>query len=428
MMHDQFVKVFNNTKEFPSMQDVARELGLSVQTVKNKAVALRRTKQYAGKVINRNGVELPLSENTERIREATAEECIEHLRTFALLNSEKGVTRDSFRKYGPLAESAWNHHFGTFNEFMRQAQLKLSRQQHQLERHVAKHVSVDHYRNLAEQRASYAAKYERKDKKRFQTILVCSDLHDELVDPFYLRVLIDTAKRVQPEIIALNGDVWDATEFGRYAVDPRNFDVVGKIKFVHERILKPLREACPNAQIDWISGNHEDRLVKHLADATPAMKVLLSDLHGFTVGSLLALDKFQVNFIAKSDLGAYTATNIKSEVAKNYKVYFDCYATNHFPEGVKLGLPGTNGHSHKFKVTPCYNEIFGSYSWIQTGCGHLQDASYCNAEKWDMGFLLAHIDTEKKAVNQEYIPITDFAVVGGQFYYRNAKELVRVVA
>jgi hypothetical protein len=195
---------------------------------------------------------------------------------------------------------------------------------------------------------------------------------------------------------------------------------------VHQHILEPLREACPDAQIDWISGNHEDRMVKHLADATPAMKVLLSDLHGFTVAKLLGLEEYEVNFIAKSDLAAYTATNAKKEVAKNYKVYFDCYVTNHFPEGINLGLPGTNGHCHKFKVTPCFNETFGSYSWIQTGCGHIKDASYCNAEKWDMGFLMAHVDTHTRGVNQEYVPITDFAVVGGKFYRRGDDEIVKV--
>jgi hypothetical protein len=161
MLHDQFVKTFNNTKQFPTMQDVARELGLSVQTVKNKAVALRRTKLYAGKIINRNGVELPESENVNRITEATAEECVEALRTFALLNPEKPVTRDSFRKYGPLAESAWNCHFGSFLEFKRQAQLELNRQQHQLERQIAKHVSVDHYRRANEERRDWAERYVR---------------------------------------------------------------------------------------------------------------------------------------------------------------------------------------------------------------------------------------------------------------------------
>jgi hypothetical protein len=371
----------------------------------------------------------PLSETLiPKITKATKEECIADLRSIAIDNPELVISRNYYRVHGKYSESCYSAWAGTFEEFKRQAGIKLSRQQHNLEKNIAKHASVDHYRQLNIDKKDWGDKYLRPVGKRFQTVLICSDLHDELVDPFYLRVLLDTAKRVQPEIIVLNGDIWDASEFGKYTVDPRGFNVVAKIKFIHEHILAPLRENCPDAQIDWISGNHEDRLVKHLADATPAMRILLSDLHGFTVSKLLGLETYQVNFIAKSDLSAYTVTNIKSEVAKNYKTYFGCYVTNHFPEGINLGMPGTNGHSHKFKVTPCYNETFGSYSWVQTGCGHLKDASYCNAEKWDMGFLLVHVDTESKNVNQEYLPITDFAVVGGTFYYRTPSEYIKVLA
>lgn len=426
-----FIRIYNDLENYPTLSSVADELGISIKTVTNKAGFIRslsKTDETAPKVIVRSSrSDMPLSEDTSRFMgDWGPDECINELRRIAEIDIEKVITRNYFRNHSSISEGTWNRHFGTFLEFKRQAGITLSRQQHGLERNIAKHASVDHYRNINIDRMDWGARYVRPSGKRFQTILVCSDLHDELVDPLYLRVLIDTAKRVQPEIIVLNGDIWDATEFGRYTVDPRSFNVVSKIKFIHENILAPLREACPDTQIDWISGNHEDRLVKHLADSTPAMKVLLSDLHGMTVSSLLGLDKYQVNFIAKSDLSAYTATNIKEEVAKNYKVYFDCYVTNHFPEGINLGMPGTNGHSHKFKVTPCYNEVFGSFSWIQTGCGHIKDASYCQGNKWDMGFLLAHIDTEKKLVNQEYCPVTDFSVVGGQFYYRNENERVRI--
>lgn len=370
----------------------------------------------------------PLSETLiPKIKQGSKDQVVEDLRAMAIANPEIAISRNYYRVNGKYSESVWSGYFGTFEEFKRQADLKLTRYQHAHERAIAKHASVDHYRAMNEERRDWGDKYIRDTNGRFKTMLVCSDLHDELVDPFYMRVLVDTARRAQPEIIVLNGDVWDASEFGKYTVDPRSYNVVSKIKFVHEKILAPLREACPNAQIDWISGNHEGRLVKHLADATPAMRSILSDLHGFTVGKLLGLEKYEVNFIAKSDLSAYTASNIKKEVAKDYKVYFDCYVTNHFPEGIYLGMPGTNGHCHKFKVTPCFNETFGSYSWVQTGCGHIKDASYCNGEKWDMGFLMVHIDTHTKSVNQEYVPIRDFAVTGGQFYYRSESEFVKVI-
>jgi hypothetical protein len=402
---------------------------IAKKKVAKKKVVKKVVAKVAKVVVPHYGVvsEAPLSESLFPKRsQGDRQQCIDDLRKMAIDNPTMAISRNYYRVHGKYSESNWSAFFGTFLEFKRQAEVILTRQQHVLERQIAKHASIDHYRRMTIDQSDWGDKYLRPDSKRFQTMLVCSDLHDELVDPLYLRVLIDTARRVQPETIILNGDVWDAAEFGRYAVDPRSFDIIGKIRFVHENILAPLREACPDAQIDWISGNHEDRLVKHLSDATPAMKVLLSDLHGFTVGSLLGLDKYQVNFIAKSDLSAYTATNIKNEVAKNYKVYHECFVTNHFPEGIHLGMAGTNGHSHKYKVTPCYNEVFGSYSWTQTGCGHLKDASYCNGEKWDMGFLLVHVDTQTKHLNQEYIPVTDFSVVGGKFYTRNESEFVRI--
>jgi hypothetical protein len=422
MLNDQFVRTFNNTKQFPTMQDVAREMGLSVQTVKNKAVALRRTKEYAGKIVNRNGVELPMSENVSRITEATAEECIEALRTFALLNPERQVTRDKFRREGPLAESAWNQHFGSFHEFRRQAQLELSRQQHQHERNLAKHVSVDHYRRLNVDRRDWADRYVRANSNRFKTILVCSDLHDKEIDLFYLRVLIDTAKRVQPDVIVFNGDVLDLPEFGKYGVDPREWDVTGRIRFTHDNIFAPLRKACPNAQMDFIEGNHEARLLRHMADATPALRSVLADLHGMTVAKLLGLDKFEINYIAKADLGAFTKRDFERELANNYKVYFDTVLCHHFPHARNMGLPGVNGHHHRHQVWSEFSPIYGAYEWHQLGSGHKRSASYCEGERWHNGFALVNVDTHTRATSFDYVAITDFAVSGGRWYYRDASE------
>jgi hypothetical protein len=46
-----------------------------------------------------------------------------------------------------------------------------------------------------------------------------------------------------------------------------------------------LREACPDAEIDVIEGNHEAPAAAHLADATPALRAVLADLHGMTSAS-----------------------------------------------------------------------------------------------------------------------------------------------
>jgi hypothetical protein len=423
-----FIKTYNDIVNFPAIADVAEALGISIKTVRNKAGTLRnlaKSDPAAQKMIVRAAhSEVPMSEDASKFNEDWGpEDCIAELRRIAEIDVERVVTRNYFRNHSHISESTWNRYFGTFEEFKRQAGLKLSRQQHALERNIAKHASVDHYRQLNIERADWDDKYLRENNNRFKTILTCSDLHDIEIDPFYLRVLIDTALRVQPDVICLVGDIFDLAEFGKYGVDPREWDVVSKIKFAHDKILRPLREACPDAQIDFIEGNHEARLLRQLADATPALRAVLSDLHGFTVGKLLGLEAFEINYIAKGDLSSFTKRDFEKELQNNYKVYYEAVMCHHFPHARNMGLPGVNGHHHSHQVWPMFSPIFGAYEWHQMGSGHKRSASYCEGEKWHNGFALINVDTHTKATNFDYVAVTDFAVSGGKWYHRNLDEM-----
>jgi hypothetical protein len=373
--------------------------------------------------------ESPLSENENKFDEtATSDDCIKDLRKVQeqLYGNEisRVISRNQYRKSGRYSDATWDQHFGTFTEFRRQAGIFLSRQQSKLERDIAKHASVDHYREYNKERADWGDKYVRKNKARFQTILAIADIHDINVDPFWLRVVLDTADRVKPDIICIDGDLFDLPEFGKYTVDPREWDVVGRIKFTHEKVLGPLRKVCPDAQMDLIEGNHEARLVRHLADASPGMRVVLSDLHGWRVGDLFKLNAFELNYIAAADLSAWTVKDNAKELSKNYKIYFDCVMAHHYPLGRQYGMPGFNGHNHKHIVWPNYSPQFGSYEWHQIGCGHRRDASYCEGLKWANGFVLINVDTETKSTSFDYIAVTDHAISGGKWYHRTKEETV----
>jgi len=353
----------------------------------------------------------------------SAAECVKILRDMAAADPEKVISRNYFRVNSPITESVWNAHFGTFHEFKRQAGIVLTRQQHGFEKEIARHASVDHYRKMSAERAGWGDKYLFPTKRRFKTILFASDLHDVEIDPFFLRVFLDTAKRLQPDVASLVGDVFDLPEFGKYTVDPREWDVVGRIKFVHNKIIGPLREACPNSQIDLEEGNHEARLLRMLADATPALRTLLADLHGMTIADLLGLAKYQVNYVAAGDLAAYTRRDFSDELNKNYRIYFDAVVAHHFPHARQMGMPGVNGHHHKHIVWPMFNPMFGAYEWHQMGCGHRRRASYCEGEKWHMGFPIAYVDTITKHTTFDYVQVGDFAVSGGKYYHRTKDEV-----
>lgn len=366
--------------------------------------------------------DVPLSEDELKFHpDWTADDCIAELRRIAELDVKQVITRNYFRNHSKISEATWNRYFGTFHEFKRQAGITLSRHAHQMEKAIAKHASMAAKKDITEQKKSYEGKYKRDVDGRWQSVLVGSDMHDVYCDPFYRRLFLETAKRVSPEKVILNGDIFDLPEFSKYVADPRLYDPVGRIKWVHN-FLGELRAAVPNSEIILVEGNHEYRLMRHLAEATPALMTVLADLHGMTISSLLGLDKFEVNLVARADLGAFTEKDIKEEIRKNYVMVYDALLFHHFPEGARMGYPGANGHHHKHLVSSYYSPLFGPYEWHQLGAGHIREASYCAGEKWSNGFLLAHVDTHTKHSVMEYIDVRDFAIIGGRFYQRTDVE------
>jgi hypothetical protein len=362
-----------------------------------------------------------ICEMVNNSHEYTEDELIQILRTLKLEEPSKWITRAFFREATQIPDSAWTHIFGTFEEFARQAKFSVNRGAHRFEKKVAAHKSRDHYAE-ANERHHWAGKYLKADG-RIKTSVVFSDTHDLLIDPFYERVLVSSCAKIQPDRIIMNGDLFDLAEFGKYAVDPRKWDVVGRIRAVH-KLMGELREVCPDAEFWFIEGNHEFRIIRHLQDQTPAMRAVLSDLHGWDTKKLLGIDVFEVNYVSKADLRASTVGEIKTQVQKNWHLFDDCYLVSHY-KMLNRGYDGTNGHDHKYQAWPVRRLNGGSGTWMQYGGGHVIDADYCDAEGlWNLGFGIVHTDSLHKSVNQQYIPITTIAEVGGEFYQREESEMV----
>ncbi len=348
---------------------------------------------------------------------------IETLRDLATKESDKQITRDFYRARTKIADSEWIKFFGTYKEYRRAAGLELSRPENKAILDIAAHASKDRLRELNIEKAGYAENYTRPCKKRFQTVLVGSDVHDIYADKFWMRLFVDTAERVQPSNIVLNGDIFDLPEFSRFNQDPREFHFIERIRFVHS-FFEQLRNACPDATMYLIGGNHEHRLLKYLSFNAANMIAFLSDIHGMTISSMLGLDKYQINYVDRTDLSAFSVRDINNELKKNYLVLNEQVMFHHFPEGQRMGMPGISGHHHKYAVYSYYSPLFGSYQWSQIGGGCFRHAEYCSAEKWSLGFMLCHLDTEIKRTTFEYIDCTNqVAVVCGKYYVRDEKEL-----
>lgn len=354
--------------------------------------------------------------------EYTRQDAIDDLLNVSEIFPERRITRDFYRHNSNIPEKVWTGFWGTFPEFLRASGLEHTRYVQKIRNATAKHAAMDKIKEISEERKSYGNLYERNDKGRYKTLIGCSDLHDRECDPFYLRVLRETIKMIQPHVVCIDGDLFDLPEFGRHPKDPREWDTVGRIQSGLD-IIKDIREAAPDAQVDLIEGNHEARLVKHMMDASPALRSLLADFHGFDIRKLLKLDEYEVNYVAGADLHAFTDAQLRREMVKNYRLYWNCLLAHHFPEGKEKGVPGFNGHHHKHIVWSEANARFGSYEWHQIGGGHIREAVYCDGTKWNNGFIIANVDTDTESVAFDYTYVGDtMAVSGGTWYYRQQNE------
>lgn len=354
---------------------------------------------------------------------ATPEDLINDLRNLQKSNPESYISRNFYRENGRFSDATWSKHFGTFLEFRRQAGLEVSRQQHQLERQVAKQASVDHYREFYHTEVlPYHLKYEKDHKNDIVTMMVCSDLHDLEVDQFALSVFLDQAKLIQPDIIIFNGDIYDLYEFSKFEKDPRLCKPVERMKFVRDRIWKAIREVCPNTQIDFIIGNHEYRLLRLFADSNPYLKVVLSDFVGLKMSDIFGLDEFQINLQSKLDLACYNQKDITKQLDQNFKVYFDCFVANHKTSD-RFAISGTNGHHHRGEVrsfTNLMNGVQNRCTWVQTPALHKIDAVYIDGlSQANMGFSVVHLSKGSKEVIQQLHFINQtWAHINGKIYRR----------
>jgi hypothetical protein len=347
---------------------------------------------------------------------------LETLKNLQIENQDKAITRDFFRKSTELFDSTWQKYWGSWLEFKAAAGLEQTKTQRTLYSAVSKHASTDSVKNAVEIKNKWEGAFLKPSGERFQTILCGSDIHGHLCDPFFRRLFIDTARRVKPQKIVLNGDQFDFPNFSKYTNDPRTYNPMEEIRWNH-KFFEDLREASPDSEIILLEGNHSARLVKYLMESSPSIIPILNELHGMGVSELIGLDKYQINYVAKANLSAFTENEFKKEIAKNYYIAYDTVLFHHFPQCKTWGMNAQSGHHHHIQVNSYFSATRGPYNWVQAGCGHIRNASYSMGEKWQNGFALWHVDTTKKLAQPEIIDCTGSAcVIGGQWYQRTAEE------
>jgi len=100
------------------------------------------------------------------------------------------------------------------------------------------------------------------------------------------------AKNMQPEGIDIIGDVIDCYSISRFDKNPRRkHDLQDEITAAW-KLLNAIREACPNADIRYSEGNHENRLERMLWSTAKH----LAPLHCLSIPELMKLQELGIRY------------------------------------------------------------------------------------------------------------------------------------
>lgn len=94
------------------------------------------------------------------------------------------------------------------------------------------------------------------------------------LEPIHDQAAIDACVAIcaqeQPDVIVFHGDNADFAEFGKYRLTP-SFARTTQATIDHcSLVCQQFRNACPEAEMAWLAGNHEERLPYYILDNAKA--------------------------------------------------------------------------------------------------------------------------------------------------------------
>ncbi len=307
-------------------------------------------------------------------------------------------SRERYKRFGHYSEEEVYDLFGNHSELQRYAGLRDTRSTTAYRNKRAKLKTEERIHDYFTQEIyPFVGKFERKaTDNRVKRVVIGSDFHSEDCDPFALEVFLDVIKRTEPDYIVLNGDVLDFQAVGKWAKPPNKLlNLQDEIDWTRENILRRVRECAPDADISFVIGNHEYRLVRFLADTAPA----LASLRSLSFNSLIGLDEFEISLVHNPSFLAPSGVEQKKAYNQNWRVIENNYVVTHgtacgqtaaFKELAKWQMSGSSGHVHRPQFVSAPTLKNPDACWMITGMmakapEHGQDfVQGCNT--WTTGF------------------------------------------
>lgn len=339
------------------------------------------------------------------------------------------ASRDRYREHGRYPASLATYLFGLWAQFQREAGIQPSLGVKKVERNISKTVRAQTVASYADETVRpWNGAYSTLDMDQERvTLVIGSDFHSKFLDPFARRVWMDVVEELQPDGVRYNGDGPDFPQLSRHRQLPGHFALTVQDEIdCWAQFMAETRTAAPGADVKWILGNHDIRLITALADAFPVFASLRSN----RFHELFRLDELETGLVARSSFLNPSAQMRKTDIAQNWETLLDAdgrpfWTTVHgFLCGkdapakhlARFQTFGTNGHLHDPKSCSGGSLATGPLRWWQTGCmawpegvasGYIQGP--VEATGWFTQFIVVSLFPRTRHVHVEEVTIGETA-------------------
>lgn len=202
-------------------------------------------------------------------------------------------------------------------------------------------------------------------------VIVGSDIHIPFQDNDAVESFIKYCKEKKPEVIVLNGDVLDMFMLSKFTKgEGRN--PLEEVTMCRE-LLASVRNACPNAEIYYVIGNHENRLEKYVLTKAPELASLIED-----VFSIIKTEDFKIR-------GCASLTINDNFVCKHGTLLGNKSGLSAIKEMENAYMSGATGHTHRL-CKYIARKSGRKFVWIETGCLCDLNPEYMVNPNWQAGF------------------------------------------
>jgi len=346
------------------------------------------------------------------------------------------ASRARYRQLGHYSTSLVDFCFGVWAEFQRKAGLYDTLATKTVKRNIAK-------TSRAQDLAAYADEHVTPWNGAFNKLRICqkpitlligSDFHSRFCNPFALRVWNDIIKEQQPNGIRINGDLVDFPSLSTHRQFPGHFPmtVQDEIDWAVREVLAPARKLAPKADIKFLVGNHDVRLVTAMADKGP----MFASLRDISFAKQFKLDEYEIGLVCRSNFLHLSANQRRRDISQNWETIVGpdgrlLWTTVHGwlcgkdaprKHMARFMTNGTNGHLHDRQRISGGSYATGVHDWFQTSCmahpeavaaGYIHGPVEFNA--WTCGGLFVTIYPNSGHVSGEFFEVgEDIATFRGR--------------